>query len=456
VIREHSSSAGGSGFEVIRMNHAAIGLAVSFLVGAIGSPSPAPAVRSGTTISVRGRTSTAPSIAAAGRTVVVTWGASARGSMDIYASVSRDGAGTFGAPVRVNDVDGDASVGGEQPPHVALVPRANHEPSIIVVWTAKRQGGTRLLVARSEDAGASFSAAEPLAGGEASGNRGWEAIATDPEGHVVSVWLDHRELAGAPAGQTPMHHEGHDHAGAGHAPVDGAARAQLSKLYFSRVGDGQAGPVENAAASRAIAAGVCYCCKTAVAAGAAGSVFATWRHVYPGNVRDIAFTVSRDGGRTFAEPIRVSDDQWVLDGCPENGPTMAIDGRERIHIVWPTLVSGATPDAEPTLELFYAESPDGRKFSTRRRLPTEGVPKHAQLVAANDGSLTVVWEEQADGKRHVVVGRERGGEAFTRQVVSGAGSAVYPVVALAGDSAVVAWTRETNGTSVIEVVLANR
>jgi len=34
--------------------------------------------------------------------------------------------------------------------------------------------------------------------------------------------------------------------------------------------------------------------------------FAAWRHVYPGNIRDIAFTVSRDGGRTlrnrFASP----------------------------------------------------------------------------------------------------------------------------------------------------------
>jgi hypothetical protein len=433
------------------MNHAATGFAVSFLVGAIGSQAAAPVLRSGTTISVRGRTNGSPSIAAAAGMVVVAWGGSARGSTDVYVSVSRDGARTFGAPVRVNDVEGDASVGGEQPPHVALVPRANREPSIVVVWTAKRQGGTRILAARSDDSGASFSAAKPLAGGEASGNRGWEAIAADPEGHVVSVWLDHRELAGTPAGQAPMHHEGHDHASAGHAPVDGAARARLSKLYFSRVDDGSAAPVENAGAGRAIAAGVCYCCKTAVVTGAGGTVFAAWRHVYPGNIRDIAFTVSRDGGRTFAEPIRVSDDQWVLDGCPENGPAMALDGRERIHIVWLTLVS-VTSDVEPALALFYATSSDGRTFSPRRRLPTEGVPKHAQIVSANDGSLTVVWEEQAGGKRHVVVGRQRGGEAFTRQVVSGAGSAVYPVVALAADSAVVAWTREANGTSVIEVV----
>jgi hypothetical protein len=49
----------------------------------------------------------------------------------------------------------------------------------------------------------------------------------------------------------------------------------------------------------------------------------------------IAFTLSRDGGRTFASPIRVSDDHWVLDGCPENGPALAVDASRRVHLVWP-------------------------------------------------------------------------------------------------------------------------
>jgi hypothetical protein len=431
------------------MRHVAIRLTVSVLLGAAGAQAAAvPAARSEMTIGVKGRVNATPSIAAMGRVVVLAWGASMSGAMDVYASVSRDSGRTFSVAVRVNDVDGDASVGGEQPPHVALIPRANREPSIVVVWTAKREDGTRILSARSDDAGAAFSRARPLAGGEASGNRGWEAVATDVEGRVVSVWLDHRELAGSAAGQAPMHHEGHDHASAGIAPADGVSRAQLSKLYFSRLDDA-AGRSE--AAGRAIAAGVCYCCKTALAAGADGSIFAAWRHVYPGNIRDIAFTVSRDGGRTFAEPIRVSDDQWVLDGCPENGPAMALDGRQRVHVVWPTLVSGAIADVEPTLELFYAASSDGRQFSPRRRLPTEGVPKHAQVAAAQDGSLIVVWEEQARGTRRVVAVRARGGEAFTRQIVSGAGPAVYPVVALAGDSTVVAWTHEVKEGSVIQV-----
>jgi ribosomal 50S subunit-recycling heat shock protein len=191
----------------------------------------------------------------------------------------------------------------------------------------------------------------------------------------------------------------HDQQHTGHAEpsADGSARAQLSKLYFGRL-DGSDTP-------RALTGGVCYCCKTAVAAGPDGSLFAAWRHVYPGNVRDIAFTVSRDGGRTFAAPLRVSDDRWVLDGCPENGPAMAVDGRNRVHMVWPTLVSGSTPGSEPTLALFYAASSDGRQFTARERITTEGLPRHPQIAIDSRGSVVAAWDEQVKGTRRVVVGR---------------------------------------------------
>ena len=276
----------------------------------------------GVTLAVTGRANATPSIAAIGDVVAVAWGATTPGSSgsggatDVYVALSRDGGRVFGPPLRVNDVDGDASLGGEQPPQVALVPRAGREPSIVVVWTAKRAGGTRILFARSDDGGASFGRATPITGGEAAGNRGWESIAVDRDGHVVAVWLDHRELAAGTSGT--MHHEGHDHSA--HRRGEGRRRragAAVEAVFFTAWHIRSA---SDESQGQVIAAGVCYCCKTTVAAGPDGSIYAAWRHVYPGNIRDIAFTASRDGGRTFAAPLRVSDDQWALDGCPENGP----------------------------------------------------------------------------------------------------------------------------------------
>src|SRR5256885_7734823 len=91
-----------------------------------------------TTISVPGRTSTDVSVAAGGELVAIVWAASApSGPTDIFAATSSNAGRIFGAPVRVNDVDGDARVSGEQPPRVVLAARAGRPPAIVVVWTAK-------------------------------------------------------------------------------------------------------------------------------------------------------------------------------------------------------------------------------------------------------------------------------------------------------------------------------
>ena len=397
-------------------------------------------------LGMEGRSSANPSAAAAGAFVALAWAASVKdGPTDVYVAVSRNSGRTFGAPVRVNDIAGDARVSGEQPPRVSLVVRAGVDPSIVIVWTAKGENGTRLLTSQSNDGGRSFARARPVSGGDAAGNRGWEATTLDRDGQVVAVWLDHRELS-ASRGQS-MPHEGQQHTG--HAmPADGAARAQLSKLYFGRV-DGSDSP-------RAIASGVCYCCKTAIATAPDGSIYAAWRHVYPGNTRDIAFTVSRDSGRTFLAPLRVSDDRWVLDGCPENGPAMAIDRSNRVHLVWPTIVAGSTPGSEPTLALFHATSADGRHFSTRERIPTEGLPRHPELAIDSTGALIAVWDEQENGTRRVVLARAApngaGPVRFTRDILAGAGTNVYPALVPVADGVAVAWTAGPSTGSLIRVM----
>jgi hypothetical protein len=272
-------------------------------------------------------------------------------------------------------------------------------------------------------------------GADGPGNRGWENVS-----RTSVVWLDHRELAKDDAVVASSHH---DHAAtSGGAKPDGVAMAQKSKLYVAAL-DGATPPV-------AVTGGVCYCCKTAIAATADGSVYAVWRHVYPGNIRDIAFTVSRDGGRTFRPPARVSEDKWVLEGCPDDGPAMAVDAANRMHIVWPTLVHDGGAD---TIALFYATSLDARAFAPRQRIPTEGMPHHPQIAVGADGVPVVVWDEVLDGQRRVVLARANpaagGRPRFTREILGGLG--VYPVVAASKTATATAWTSGQSPDSVIRV-----
>ena len=396
-------------------------------------------------IGVTGRANANASIASSGSFVGVAWAARTKdGVTDVYVATSRDGGRSFGVPVRVNQVPGDASVSGEQPPRIVLSARGSTNPAIVVLWTAKSASGTRLVSARSNDGGKSFGLAESVPGSDASGNRGWESAAVTSNGDVVAVWLDHREVPARTAGAAMS--GAHQHGATNQRPAaDGVARAQLSQIVFARLNE--------PASARAIAPGVCYCCKTSVATGANGTVVAAWRHVYTGNTRDIALAKSSDGGRTFASPVRVSEDNWVLDGCPENGPAVAIDQTNAIHVVWPTLVRGST-GAEETLALFYAASKDGQRFTKRQQIPTEGVPRHPQIAVEPGGTITVAWDEQLKGTRRIVVARRTSDDknyvGFVRQSVSNE-PGTYPAVVSLADAAIVAWTSGSTGETVLRV-----
>jgi hypothetical protein len=219
--------------------------------------------------------------------------------------------------------------------------------------------------------------------------------------------------------------------------------AQRSALYTSIVG--RPGSV------RIITTGVCYCCKTAMATGGKGELFAAWRQVYPGSVRDIAASVSKDGGRTFAPPIKVSDDGWVLNGCPDDGPALAIGKASAVHVVWPTVVTAA--GGAGTLQLFYATSVDGRTFTPRQRIPTDGVPHHPQIAVAVDGRVVIAWDESGKGEKRVAFAHglpdATGRVQLARFPVAAAGA--YPAVVSTADGVIAAWTSGTGSGTTIQV-----
>jgi len=397
------------------------------------------------TLGVAGRSNANVSLASHGELVAAVWSASLpEGATDVFAAVSRDGGRTFSAPTRVNSTPGDARVNGEQPPRVALLPRPAAPPSMTVIWTSRSSVGSTLVSARSDDGGRTFGASTLVPHGEAAGNRGWHSLAVDAGGQVRVLWLDHRELASARGkeGTGHEHHAGHDTARPKH---DAAAMAERSKLYFATIGD--------EGSARMLLGGVCYCCKTALATTPDGTIYSAWRHVYPGNLRDIAFAASHDGGRTFGRPVRVSEDRWALDGCPDDGPAMAVDARGGVHLAWPTLVADG-PDGKPSIGIFYAHSADGRAFGPRMRMPTEGVPHHPQIVRSGD-ALYLAWDELTGGSRQVVVAErqasETGDAPFVRTVVGAGTPGVYPSMVADGRGVVVAWTSPIPDGAVIRV-----
>ena len=367
-----------------------------------------------------------PVLASRGHFIVAVWTAEKGGATDVYAATSDDNGVTFRTSVRVNDVAGEAHVYGEDPPRVALAAAAP-APEILVTWPSQRQKHLGLRSARSLDGGRTFSASVSTGDVAIEGERGFQAVTFGSDHVARAVWLDQRRDPGTPP---------HANAGGDWDP--------MHLMYASGAADGRWDRETR------LASNVCGCCKTAIATGPDGSVYVAWRNIYPGNLRDISFAVSRDG-RTFSTPVRVSEDHWALDGCPDDGPTMAVDATGTIHLVWPTLVDG--PD--PAVRLFYTSSRDGVTFTPRHAIETLGTPKpaHPQLTLGECGTLALVWDEAQGTKRRVAMRRlfplaSGGVRADALKIINGDGAGTYPVITAVQGGVLAAWTEGTEHTTV--------
>ena len=414
---------------------AAISLAGGSSFGAGGAAPATEPLRLGTA----GAANSGVSLAASGASVVATWAARSGAVTDVYAAWSRDGGASFEAPLRVNDVAGDARVSGEQAPRVA------GSATTRIVWVSS-QGGTAVVRSAARPSGEpAFAAASTVHREGLTGARGWASLAVGPDGAAHVAWLDGRGdppkdgATAKPAEPGPAAHAGHG--GGRH----GGSRQDLFQATV--LPDGTRSETR-------IATNVCFCCKTAVATAPDGSVYVAWRHIYPPNLRDIAIARSLDGGRTFDAPVRVSEDGWAIDGCPDDGPSIAVDGRGALHVAWPTRVS------ELGKGIFYSRSTDGgRTFAPRARVDeTPGGAGHPQLALAGD-RVVVVWDEKGESGRRArlrEISAAAGAAAWPPQlepaVVLATGSVSYPAVAATEKATLAAWTEGEGAASSIRVL----
>jgi hypothetical protein len=394
-------------------------------------------------LSIANRANAHVTLASDGRRVAAAWAATGDAGTDIFVAVSDDEGRTFARPVRVNDIDGDANVNGEQPPRIALKGSA-----LNVVWVSKRGGAAGIRSALSTDGGATFAAATSITPPGATGARGWQSATFADDGTLHVAWLD---------GRSPPHGEHSSHTSATQSPAAKPAAAPAAKVeaaasavhhhdgpmrqnIYHAMWRGAEAPIETE-----VAQDVCFCCKTAIVSRGS-DVYVAWRHLFSGGVRDIAIARSSDGGRTFSDPARVSEDNWKIDACPDDGPAMSVDGDGALRVVWPTLVQDA---AGARIGIFEAISRDGgATFSRRERVDAgTAAPAHPRIAGAMQGDA-VVWDELAAGARRVML---RTGGAAPVALTDGR-AASYPAIAATSSGFVVAFTDQLGSRSVVRAL----
>lgn len=183
-------------------------------------------------------------------------------------------------------------------------------------------------------------------------------LATLKDGEIASVWLDGR------FGKS----------------IKGSA------LFFNKTEKGKGFGLDTC-----LDKGTCECCRTDILSDSAGRIHLAYRSImFPSTlsgkqVRDMAYKLSTDNGKTFSDAKTISKDNWEIEGCPHSGPSLGVLNNS-VNAVWFT--AGGIPG------LYYTSSVIGGDFQTRNLITASG--RHPQTLSLPGGKLAMVCEEPFD------------------------------------------------------------
>ena len=274
----------------------------------------------------------------------------------------------------------------------------------------------------------------------------FSAIATSPNGKIYATWIDgrNRQILGYAERKPGSNKRGPKRIyEEGHAQLMMAVSEDGGKTW------GKNYPITDFR--------TCECCRpTLVFLDGGDTVAVSYRLVAEEFLRDQVLVRSTDGGKTFGEPVYISEDGWVAKFCPHSGISIATDSRENIHSIWWT--GGKTPEEAG---IYYSVSSDkGKSFAARELIeqaPQETV-LHAQLFVDSRDTVWITWESIQDERFLVFLAyREVGDSGWSPyyQLSDGTRNAVFPVVVSDGKTLYLAWSERTGETSQVKVRTAD-
>lgn len=341
--------------------------------------------------------------------VVMCWGKQINKKDDIMCyAVFNSKEGLFGKPIEIPASKG-AHLHSENMPKIIF----KSSTDIVAVWgvdnsNTKRKYSKLIYYSQSFDNGKTWSGATRLVKDTAGVSQAYFDVELLPNGEVAILWLDNR---------TKTSKEG-------------------STLYFAAT-KGKSGFLNE----KPICETICQCCRTDLFKTSDGNIMATFRDIINDTIRDMVHIVSTDGGKTFSSPKRISADNWVINGCPHTGPTLA-QNSNGLHFAWYTMGGGEG--------VFYCKSTDnGQTFSQRSSVSKKPSAKHPQIITLANKEIIIVWDEtiKKGEKYNVWVGLQRrtfdGKIISTTFISSDDYISEYPVVKLInGSQIVVVYTRK--------------
>ena len=216
---------------------------------------------------------------------------------------------------------------------------------------------------------------------------GFVSLVALPDGRAGAIWLDGRNMA-------DMKEQADEH----------APSAQSMTLRYAAI-DAEGKLSEEAQLDER----VCECCQTSAVLTDEG-VVAVYRDRSDTEVRDIS--VVRQSKSAWETPTPLHNDNWTINGCPVNGPSIATDG-QRVAVAWYTEAGD-----EPHVKIAFSDNA-GATFGSAFQVDDGQAIGRVDVVLLQDGSALVCW----------MSGTAEGGSIKTRRVRQD--GAVMPVSEIA-------------------------
>jgi len=185
---------------------------------------------------------------------------------------------------------------------------------------------------------------------------------------------------------------------------------------------------------------VCDCCQTDVANTAAGQV-AIYRNRTDDEVRDIYVSRHLDGMWQAGTPV--SNDGWVISGCPVNGPSIDATG-DQVVVAWFTAA-----DNTPKVKTAFSMN-GGKSFSEPVEIASAGALGHVGVSLIDKHSYVVSWmESDQDGSYDINLRAVTTDGQVGRSNTIGRTSVAraVPQMVRVGDKFILAWTDELSDLS---------
>jgi hypothetical protein len=228
-------------------------------------------------------------------------------------------------------------------------------------WLVKSGNSTYAYdvnIARSNDVGKTWSQPIVPHRDNTQTEHGFVSLISLDDGRLGAVWLDGRNMKDMKETDE-------------HAP----AAASMTLRYAAIDAHG------NLSDEAELDNRVCECCQTSAAVTSDGPI-AVYRDRSPSEVRDIYIVRQVKGA--WSTPQVVSADNWQINGCPVNGPSVAADQR-RVVVAWFTSVGGT-----PHIKIAFSHDA-GANFGKPIQVDDSETVGRVDTLLLPDGSALVCW-----------------------------------------------------------------